>query len=211
MNDLVLWLSAQLDHDEQVARSAEAEIAAVGSSWQGFVDSIWKRTSADIDNAADLIEGNGPAQALRQVAAHRRILARHHLMGNGCCSWCWGDDEKAGLALCGPARRPVDLLRPSRMEEGMGLRTDMLLFASDAEDAAIGRLNAWCAAHDDRYPDDPQQFRPLATDVAGGAKVFTCDVWARSGRPALPMRRRPIWRPPGGRSTGWRLASAGGG
>jgi hypothetical protein len=55
--------------------------------------------------------------------------------------------------------------------------TDMIIFTSLPEHAAMGRLNAWCAEHDARQ----QQFQLLDGDQAGGAKVFTCDVWAMAG------------------------------
>lgn len=60
----------------------------------------------------------------------------------------------------------------------MSLITDMLIFASSHETAAMERLNAWCVEHD---PDREQRFERLDTDPAGGTKWFTGEVWAMAG------------------------------
>lgn len=60
----------------------------------------------------------------------------------------------------------------------MSLITDMLIFTSFDEDAAMKRLNAWCVEHD---PERTQRFERLDTDAAGGTKWFTGNVWAMAG------------------------------
>lgn len=77
--DLVSWLRAQLDHVEQVARRALAELEAYGGTWTGFADALWKRTTVDADAICDVIDAHGPAAVLRQVAAHRAILDLHEI------------------------------------------------------------------------------------------------------------------------------------
>lgn len=78
----------------------------------------------------------------------------------------------------------------------MSLMTDMIVFAAIGDDDAIERLNAWCATNDGRG----QQFRPLDTDAAGGAKVFCNLVWAMCGN-YFPVEKLVEAFP----SFGWRL------
>lgn len=54
--------------------------------------------------------------------------------------------------------------------------TRMAIYTS-YDDAAMARLNKWCAEHDER----DQQFERLDMDAAGGTKVFTGQVWAMAG------------------------------
>lgn len=78
---IVVFIEAQLDHDEQVARIAVAELR--GTTWQSFADALWKRTD-HVDGICDHVELHDPAHVLRQVAAHRRILT---VVGG------WGHEE----------------------------------------------------------------------------------------------------------------------
>jgi hypothetical protein len=89
--DLVQWLTEQIDQDEQVARAATAgPWTAEGNSsilgplgrqprLAGYVVcsvgayDVGRPTEAD---AAHIVR-HDPSRALRQVAAYRRILARH--------------------------------------------------------------------------------------------------------------------------------------
>ena len=85
MSDLGSWLTAQLDHDEQVARAAAAE---TGECWEAsdpglyvvddprqpgpFATGAWGDLDASVAAHAAL---HDPAAVLRTVAAHRAILA----------------------------------------------------------------------------------------------------------------------------------------
>jgi hypothetical protein len=90
----------------------------------------------------------------------------------------------------------------------MSLISDMVIVTSTHEDEAMARLNAWCAANETRYDDDPQQFQRLTmpaflkldTDDAGGAKVFSGQVWAMSGN-YVHWQRLAVALP----TLGWRL------
>ncbi len=56
--------------------------------------------------------------------------------------------------------------------------TKMVIYIGFRDEAAMARLNAWCAEHD---TDREQQFEKLNMDAAGGMKVFTGQVWAMAG------------------------------
>ncbi len=58
----------------------------------------------------------------------------------------------------------------------MSVITDLLLVTGFDESDAIARVNAWCAANDERK----QEFARIDMEVAGGYKVFTSRVWAMS-------------------------------
>lgn len=58
----------------------------------------------------------------------------------------------------------------------MSYITKMVIYTA-YDDAAMARLNKWCAEHDERE----QQFERLDMDAAGGTKVFTSQVWAMAG------------------------------
>jgi hypothetical protein len=56
---------------------------------------------------------------------------------------------------------------------------EMLVVCGPGEESGIDLLNAWCLAR--QHPDRPQTFKPIRTDGAGGAKVFTSQVLACAG------------------------------
>lgn len=94
MADLVEFLTAQLDHDEQVARAVDAESSSPwrwvdpgGRLKQALVDAhgsmILPSVSGDVYPSASFAEHvirHDPARVLRQVAAYRRILIEHGSM-----------------------------------------------------------------------------------------------------------------------------------
>lgn len=66
MDDLVRWLRAQLDEDEQVARAADGELSAVFTRIGSF----------DPEMAADErhIMTHQPARVLREIDAKRQVI-----------------------------------------------------------------------------------------------------------------------------------------
>jgi hypothetical protein len=79
MTDLVTWLTQQLDHDERVAQTVLDRYVDVrdGSRYWPLpsVEARFHDADPEIAAGLELIKANGPARVLRQVAAHRRILA----------------------------------------------------------------------------------------------------------------------------------------
>jgi hypothetical protein len=88
VSDLALWLTAQLDHDEQVARAAARETTS--ERWSASGGLVYPEDNpsqhpgpflADVyglpDEVAAHIALHDPASVLRTVAAHRAILAEH--------------------------------------------------------------------------------------------------------------------------------------
>ncbi|MBQ0827684.1 DUF6221 family protein [Streptomyces tagetis] len=69
MDELVQWLGAQLDADEQVARAADAELSAVFTRIGSF----------DPEMAADErhIMMHRPARVLREIDAKRQLVKLH--------------------------------------------------------------------------------------------------------------------------------------
>ncbi|MET8694736.1 DUF6221 family protein [Streptomyces bauhiniae] len=69
MDDLVQWLTTQLDEDERIARAADADLSNVFTRIEVF----------DAEMAADErhIVTHGPARVLREIDAKRRIVERY--------------------------------------------------------------------------------------------------------------------------------------
>jgi hypothetical protein len=102
VEDLVQWLTAQLDEDERTAR------AATLGPWvqSGIGDYGWTvdfgRPGAGVETAdteqgladANFIATHNPARALREIEAKRRILECHE-------SWAAGN----GAIICGRCGR----------------------------------------------------------------------------------------------------------
>lgn len=88
--DLLSWLTAQLDHDEQVALGAARN--SIGPTWTA----VGLQSSYDV-RVDDHIALHDPARVLRQVAAHRRTLGRHQSRskewGIVDCSTCLEDTD----------------------------------------------------------------------------------------------------------------------
>lgn len=95
--DLVAFLRARLDEDEQAARAAaRAERSdswtTLPDSWGGVLDGGGNRSLAigygDVMAPATAahIARHDPARALREVEAKRRMLGRHHDFQR----WCGG-------------------------------------------------------------------------------------------------------------------------
>jgi len=106
-NDLMEWLTAQINHDEQIARQAATTYGGA-PDWRHYIirDELNNHTTHAMDVAARTILAaeepakpddeyplmpaelvhialHDPAHVLRQVAAHRRILARHTTHDSG--------------------------------------------------------------------------------------------------------------------------------
>jgi hypothetical protein len=102
--DLVSWLTAQLDHDEQVAQTVADRYLDVRDGrpyWPlPSVEARFRDAQPAIRAGLDLIKLHDPARVLRQVAAYRRILSRHEGLHR-----CEGGDFDGGpYGPCEPAR-----------------------------------------------------------------------------------------------------------
>ncbi|MEV8395931.1 MULTISPECIES: DUF6221 family protein [unclassified Streptomyces] len=74
-DDLVTFLSARLDEDEQIAREADPDLSAVFTRIECF----------DTEMAADErhIMAHGPSRVLREIDAKRELLSRYEAMTAG--------------------------------------------------------------------------------------------------------------------------------
>lgn len=92
MSDIVEFLRARLDEDEQVARAAAD--AKGGAAWYvsrggcGDID-IWveQHLSEDDDDETEVslhVRRHDPARVLREVAAKRRLMALHRVGTDPC-------------------------------------------------------------------------------------------------------------------------------
>ncbi len=100
MDDLVAFLAARLDEDEQAAQSAVDELANWGGPWLAIADDIAKRAHFDADEIGEHIARWDPARVLAEVEAKRRIIDEHEPLQNGCCDTCcedgpYGDSNQA--------------------------------------------------------------------------------------------------------------------
>lgn len=91
--DILAFLKARLDEDEQTARDAEADLR--GATWQSFADALWKRTD-HVDSICDHVERHDPSRVLREVALKRYLLELHSPYTDGMCSGCTGGPAPFG-------------------------------------------------------------------------------------------------------------------
>lgn len=106
MDEWVAFPRARLDEEEVLAKRGE-EIFTVG--WPDYQT----YDSPELDDASRYLDQFGPARALRDVAAGRRILARHSPaegMAGPCCTWCSDDTDTASLNEPWPCPDVLDLL-----------------------------------------------------------------------------------------------------
>lgn len=75
MDELITFLSARLDEDEQLAKRADEQLAALGNTWRSLTDGLDHRSVHDLDAVWDHVEQNGSARVLADVASKRAIVA----------------------------------------------------------------------------------------------------------------------------------------
>lgn len=88
MNDLMAWLTAQLDEDEQIARAVEDRSAPWDGQWMADGNSAVRTVNGHVlfyrhgpdplkPGLADHVAAHDPARVLREIDAKRRIVALH--------------------------------------------------------------------------------------------------------------------------------------
>lgn len=98
--DLIAFVEARLTEDEQVARRIESAwrclsgtgeiVASDGTNAEVCAEAHW-------EGVGEHIARHDPARVLREVAARRRTLARHHRDQRGDCVGCgWSGDLDEG-------------------------------------------------------------------------------------------------------------------
>jgi hypothetical protein len=104
MDDLVQWLSAQLDEDERIARRAGDSFRQIGET--GVIvategDRAEECASANWAGVAEHIVTHDPARVLREIDAKRKLVNLHRPIRapqpdgitNLDCSTCGGEDK----------------------------------------------------------------------------------------------------------------------
>lgn len=111
MADLVTWLRAQLNADEQTARAAQEAHRITNPDHERFGQVSWPRATAaaayrDRRPGLDLITTFSPARVLAEVEAKRRILGEmatwKHVVVEGDCWYTCGAalEERDGGECC---------------------------------------------------------------------------------------------------------------
>jgi hypothetical protein len=91
MDDLVQWLRAQLDEDEQIARAVEDRSAPWDGQWMADGDSAVRTVNGHVlfyrhdsgplkPGLADYVAEWDPARVLRDIDAKRAIVARYEFV-----------------------------------------------------------------------------------------------------------------------------------
>lgn len=108
--DIAAFLTARLDEDERGAHAAcgfhdfkpYRAAKSLPYNWRAYVNpgaevvhgSGELAATARAPEVAAHIARHDPARVLREVAAKRRVLARHHDDGDGCYGCGFGSDEE---------------------------------------------------------------------------------------------------------------------
>lgn len=119
MDEWAAFVKARLDEEEAAAKAAAAagrmRWAALGGIVVDADDHDWAVTTDTLGEIAAHIARYDPARALRDVAAGRRILARHSpaegiAVAGSCCTWCSDDTDTVSLNAPWPCPDVLDLL-----------------------------------------------------------------------------------------------------
>ena len=90
MDDLVRWLSAQLDEDERIARAVHGPVdGPLGKTWW-TPEEVKTRLCDDQIHMSDAqhIAAWDPARVLREIEAKQRILVEHRQTQPRWCAVC---------------------------------------------------------------------------------------------------------------------------
>jgi hypothetical protein len=123
MDDLVRWLTAQLDADEETARATDKTLAQRNLQWAAEpVNDAFSRVLTargyvvgtgefNPEDSAHIAEWD-PARVLREIDTKRQLLDEHQDVNDGSCGTCvdgeWGYPIHGGSS---PQRFPCRTLR----------------------------------------------------------------------------------------------------